>query len=114
MLSPKITARHACSPFVDRRKANMESSIAGASANEQDMANLKNATCFVGYHAPAIATDVHWFKDRKKQESATRIYVALVNDMMNISKAIDVRNSDDRSMSFDAFNPKHLELSISL
>ena len=42
------------------------------------------------------------------------MYEDFAFELGNISRAIDLRNAVDYDKNFNAFNPKHLELSVSL
>eukprot|EP00947_MAST-08B_sp_MAST-8B-sp1_P004011 g4011.t1 len=61
------------------------------------------------------ATEIHYdFQDRHKTMGAKQAYRNFAAALKQLSKQIDQRNRDYPKKRFNTFNPKHLEISVSL
>ena len=61
------------------------------------------------------ATDIHYdFQDQRKTEGAKQAYKDFAAALKQLSKQIDQRNREYPKKRFNTFNPKHLEISVSL
>ena len=79
-----------------------------------DRRTADGARCVDGALLPTQVANLTWFHDQRNQTKAKRIYEDFAFELGNISRAIDLRNAVDYDKNFNAFNPKHLELSVSL
>ena len=75
---------------------------------------INTAKCVEGAIMAHTPANLRWFKDPANQTKAKRIYDEFADDLVKISRTIAGRNAADLDMDFNAFDPKHLELSISL
>lgn len=71
--------------------------------------------CIDGVFTPVTATDVQWFESQDSSSVvAQKLFTNFTEELGKISRDIDLRNANDNSRNFNAFNPKVLELSVSL
>eukprot|EP00947_MAST-08B_sp_MAST-8B-sp1_P002140 g2140.t1 len=68
--------------------------------------------CVDGVFTPVTATDVQWFESQDSSSVAQKLFTNFTEELGKISRDIDLRNANDNSRNFNAFNPKVLELSM--
>ena len=76
---------------------------------------LKQTNCVDGVISPTVPTDIHYdFDEGKSPFKANKLYNAFASDLSALARSINVRNGQHYGRNFNAFNPEHLDLSVSL